>query len=375
VIEIALALSSLGAVFFTVVLTAFAIGAWRVVYEVGLLVAAHLVNLGKVTLGQLDPDRSVGEKIWFAILLIGSAAALLAGEPLRGFTPERWAATAGLFLLLAFAAGLIEYIRYMVKWRGVLFAAWDLLAWIGTVLAGFALIALLATLAKGCYDAIRPGPGDERSRDHAAVRGKPLLPACPEGAQACSRGQSEAAPPECSLSLVLKPRRGGGRSHEASPVVNRSTELPPPFQGLGDCGVHSPGSPHLRCSDPGLHASAPSDQQVQGDGLIRRFDLCDPALARVQQLGKLNLGHAFLLPKLSHGTAELEVEIHIGSLVGSHAQELLSGSSPSLPGLPSRAALQPPKEVASLPARAGLLSTHSQTNGLPPLHCSSICRC
>jgi hypothetical protein len=77
-------------------LTAFAIGAWRVVYEVGLLVAAHLVNLGKVTVGQLDPDRSVGEKIWFAILLIGSVAVLLAGEPLRRFTAESCAAKAGL---------------------------------------------------------------------------------------------------------------------------------------------------------------------------------------------------------------------------------------------------------------------------------------
>jgi len=173
VIEIALALSSLGAVFLAVVLTAFAIGAWRVVYEVGLLVAAHLVNLGKAPAGQLDPDRSVGEKIWFAILLIGSAAVLLAGEPLRRFTVESWAAKAGLFLLLACAAGLVEYIRYTVKWRGVLFAAWDLLAWIGTVLVGFALIALLATLAKGCYDAIRPGPGAVHSRNHAAARVKP----------------------------------------------------------------------------------------------------------------------------------------------------------------------------------------------------------
>ncbi|MFY9819794.1 MAG: hypothetical protein WAM82_00325 [Thermoanaerobaculia bacterium] len=164
-IEVALSLSSLGAVFFAVVLTAFAIGAWRAVYEVGLLVEAHLANLGKVTAGQLDPDRSVGEKIWFAILLIGSVVVLLAGEPLRGFTPERWAVTAGLLLLLAIAAGLVESIRYMVKWRGILFAAWDLLAWIGTVLAGLALIALLATLAKGCYDVIRPGPVREWSAE------------------------------------------------------------------------------------------------------------------------------------------------------------------------------------------------------------------
>jgi len=173
VIEIALALSSLGAVLLAVVLTAFAIGVWRVVYEVGLLVAAHLANLGKVTVGQLDPDRSVVEKVWFAILLIAAVAALLAGESLRCFTPERWAVKAGLFLLLACAAGLAEYIRYMVKWRGVLFAAWDLLAWIGAGLAIFALIALLASLAKGCYDAIRPDPGDAHSRNHAAVRAKP----------------------------------------------------------------------------------------------------------------------------------------------------------------------------------------------------------
>ena len=88
---------------------------------------------------------------------------------------DRWAAKAGLFLLLACAAGLVEYIRYMVKWRGVLFAAWDLLAWIGAGLAIFALIALLASLAKGCYDAIRPDPGDAHSRNHAAVRAKPGL--------------------------------------------------------------------------------------------------------------------------------------------------------------------------------------------------------
>src|SRR6185312_736265 len=137
------------------------------------------------------------------------------------------------------------------------------------------------------------------------------------------------------------------------------------LSGLGRSWAHSPGSPHLRRSDPGLHASAPSghfgfreialiplrgshtltgnhlreilvrgpqrqkrpDQQVQGDGFIRRFDLCDPALARVQQLGKLNLGHALLLPKIAHGTAELETEIHIGRLIGSQPQELFSRSN------------------------------------------------
>ena len=41
--------------------------------------------------------------------------------------------------------------RYPVG-AGVLFAAWDLLAWIDTMLASVALIALQVSFAKGCYN-------------------------------------------------------------------------------------------------------------------------------------------------------------------------------------------------------------------------------
>src|SRR5262249_30171849 len=47
------------------------------------------------------------------------------------------------------------------------------------------------------------------------------------------------------------------------------------------------------------------DEEVQGDGLIRRLDFGDSALTRVQQLGKLDLSQALLLPKVAHGIAEV----------------------------------------------------------------------
>src|SRR5262249_43155101 len=63
------------------------------------------------------------------------------------------------------------------------------------------------------------------------------------------------------------------------------------------------------------------------DGLIRRLDLGDSALTGAQQRSKLDLSQALLLPKVAHRIAELEAELHIGSLIRSQAQEFFGRSN------------------------------------------------
>ena len=75
----------------------------------------------------------------------------------------------------------------------------------------------------------------------------------PERAKACSRGQSEAAPPEMGRPRLFKPRQGRRR------FIGPSA-LPPPLQGFR--GLLSYVYPGLaKSASPGLQAFAPSGQR------------------------------------------------------------------------------------------------------------------
>jgi hypothetical protein len=115
------------------------------------------------------------------------------------------------------------------------------------------------------------------------------------GAERCPRPHQEELERLASRNRDPQRRANGLAAFQAAPVVNLST------QGIG----LRPQKPWASFSPGPLGRTRPKDTG--------------------------SLGQAPLLPKISHRTAELEAEIHIGSLIGSQPQELFSRSnSPTL---------------------------------------------